>query len=284
MTFANLCRLVALAAIWGASFLFVRLAVPSLGALWLTELRVGIAALAMLGYAFASGIELAPRRHWRAYLVIGLGNSALPFWLYAYSGQHLTAGIMGILNATTPFFSVVCGALWLGEKLTPLKLLGLALGIVGVTLVVGFGPLELTHEVILGALACVGATLCYALTTTWLKKFGQGVKPVPLGAAGLLVASCAIAPFLPAVPSAAAFTPEVLMAVAGISLLCSAVAYLLYFRLIDDLGPTRTMTVAFLIPLFAVLWGRVFLGEAIGAGTIVGGITVLAATALVIRR
>lgn len=284
MRTADYVRLVALAAIWGASFLFVRIAVPAIGALWLTEFRVGVAALVMLAYALATGVALAPRRHWRAYLMMGLVNAALPFWLYAYSGLHLTAGLMGILNATTPFFSVVCGALWLGEKLTPQKLAGLALGLVGVALVVGLGPLELTREVALGTLACVGATLCYALSTTWLKKHGGGVKPVPLSAAGLLVASCAVAPFLPAPPAAAAFTPLVLCAIAGISLLCSAVAYLLYYRLIADIGPTRTLTVAFLIPVFSVLWGSIFLGEPLGLGTLFGGLLVLFAMALIVRR
>lgn len=281
---ADIARLLSLAAIWGASFLFVRLAVPSIGAVWLTEFRVGIAALAMLGYAFATGIALEPRRHWRSFMVMGLFNTAVPFWLYAYSGLHLTAGMMGILNATTPFFSVICGAFWLNERLTPLKLVGLVLGVVGVAMVVGLGPLETTRDVILGSLACVGATLCYAAAATWLKRFGSGAKPIPLAAASLLVATCAIAPLLPAAPAAEAFTPQVVFACAALALLCSAVAYLLYFRLIIDLGPTRAMTVSFLIPLFAVLWGVLFLGEKIGAGTIAGGLIVLVATGLVVRR
>lgn len=280
----DLIRLVALAAIWGASFLFVRLAVPSIGALWLTEFRVGVAAFAMLAYALAAGATFAPRQHWRTYLIMGLVNSALPFALYAYSGLHLTAGIMGILNATTPFFSVVFGVLWLGEQFTLRKLAGLALGLVGVTMVVGLGPLQPTFDVALGSLACIGATLCYALSTTWLKKSGNTLPPLPLSAGNLLVASFAIAPFLPAAPPAAAFTPTVLFAIAGISMLCSAVALLLYFRLIADVGPTRAMTVAFLIPVFAVLWGGVFLGEEIDAGTLAGGLLVLVATALVVRR
>lgn len=284
MKTADFARLVALAAIWGASFLFMRIAVPQIGSVWMTEFRVGLAALAMLCYAFATGTRLAPREHWRAYLMIGLLNSALPFWLYAHGGLHLTAGMMGILNATTPFFSVICGALWLGERFTPRKAAGLALGLAGVALVVGLGPLEPTREVAIGALACVGATLCYALSTTWLKKHGGSVKPVPLSAAGLLVAACAIAPFLPAVPAAQAFTPPVLLAIAGISLLCTALAYLLYFRLIADLGPTRALSVTFLIPLFAVLWGGVFLGEELGAGTLAGGLLILGAIGLLARR
>lgn len=281
---ADTARLFALAAIWGSSFLFVRLAVPAIGAAWFTEFRVGIAALAMLAYAFATGVALAPGRHWRAYLMMGLINSGLPWLLYSYAGNYLTVGMMGILNATTPFFSVICGALWLGERLTPGKFAGLILGLVGVTLVVGLGPLELTLDVVLATLACVGATLCYALSSTWLKKFGRGATPVPLAACSLLVATFAVAPFLPAAPAASAFTPVVLLSIAAISLLCSAIAYLLYFRLIADLGPTRALTVTFLIPLFAVLWGGVFLGETIGAGTIIGGVLVLVATALVVRR
>jgi len=281
---ADLLRLVALAAIWGASFLFFRMAVPSIGVAWFAELRVAIAALAMLGYVLLSGVRLDVRRHWRAYLMMGLLNAAVPWTLYAYAGLHLGAGTMSILNATTPFFAAICGALWLDERFTPRKLAGLALGIAGVAMVVGLGPISLSREVVLGSAACIGATLCYALSTTWLKKNGGKVTTIALSTASLVVASLAIAPFLGALPPVGAFSTQVVVAVLGVSLLCSALGFLLYFRLIADLGPTRASTVTFLIPVFGVLWGCVFLGEEMGAGTIAGGLTVLAATALVIRR
>lgn len=280
----DLARLFALAAIWGASFLFFRMAVPSLGAVWLAELRVSIAALAMLGYLSVVGARLDVRAHWRAYVMMGLLNAALPWTLYAYAGLHLGAGTMAILNATTPFFGALCGALWLGERLTARKLAGLMLGVAGVTMVVGLGPIALTTDVLLGTAACVGATLCYAVSTTLLKRIGAGVQPIALSTATLIVATLAIAPFLPPVPPASAFTPPVIVAVLGVSLVCSALAFVLFFRLIANIGPTRSLTVTFLIPVFGVLWGAVFLGEAVGAGTIAGGLTVLAATALVIRR
>src|SRR3954467_2371158 len=139
---ADLVRLFSLAAIWGASFLFVRLAVPALGPVWLTEYRVGVAAIAMLVIARASGARLSVRKNWPTFLMMGLVNSALPFCLYAYAGLHLTAGTMGILNATTPFFSAVFGVVWLGESFTLRKLAGLGLGFTGVAMVVGLGPLE----------------------------------------------------------------------------------------------------------------------------------------------
>ncbi len=277
-------RLLALAAIWGASFLFFRMAVPALGVAWFAELRVVIAAIVMLAYARVLGVPLDARTHWRAYLLMGVLNAALPWSLYAYAGLHLGAGTMSILNATTPFFGAICGALWLGERITARKLAGLALGVTGVSLVVGLGPIALTRDAMLGALACVAATLCYAVSTTWLKRMGSKAPPISLSTATLVVASLAIAPFLPAVPPPSAFTPPVVVAVLGVSILCSALAFVLFFRLIADLGPTRALTITFLIPVFGVLWGAVFLGEQVGLGTIAGGLVVLAATALVIRR
>jgi len=281
---ADLLRIVALAAIWGASFLFFRMAVPSIGVAWFAELRVAIAALAMLGYVLVTGMRLDVRLHWRAYLMMGLLNAAVPWTLYAFAGLHLGAGTMSILNATTPFFAAICGALWLDEHFTSRKLAGLALGVAGVAMVVGLGPISLSLEVVHGTAACIGATLCYAVSTTWLKKMGSSAPPIALSTATLFVASIAIAPFLPSPPPAEAFSTSVVIAVLGVSLLCSALAFVLFFRLIADLGPTRALTITFLIPLFGVFWGAVFLGEPIGAGTVAGGLTVLSAMALVIRR
>jgi drug/metabolite transporter (DMT)-like permease len=281
---ADILRLFALAAIWGASFLFFRMAVPSIGAVWFAELRVAIASVVMLAYVLAMGVRLDVRLHWRAYVMMGILNAALPWTLYAYAGLYLGAGTMSILNATTPLFAAICGALWLGEPFTARKLAGLALGIVGVTLVVGLGPMALTADVVRGTAACIGATLCYAVSTTWLKRISGAVPPIALSAATLVVASIAIAPFLPPAPAPEAFTPQVVAAVLGVSLLCSALAFVLFFRLIADLGPTRTLTITFLIPVFGVLWGAVFLGEPVGAGTIAGGLVVLAAMRLVMRR
>jgi drug/metabolite transporter (DMT)-like permease len=281
---ADLLRLVALAAIWGASFLFFRMAVPALGWAWFAELRVAIAALAMLAYVYFTGIRLGVREHWRSYVLMGVLNAALPWSLYAYAGLHLGAGTMSILNACTPFFTAVCGAIWLGERLTARKVAALALGVVGVGLVVGLGPIAVTPQALLGAMACIAATLCYAIATTLLTKIRSSARPVALSTATLVVASLSIAPFLSSPPPAGAFTASVISAVLGVSLACSALAFVLYFRLLMDLGPTRTQTITFLIPVFGVLWGALFLGEPVGAGTLAGGLTVLAAMALLIRR
>jgi drug/metabolite transporter (DMT)-like permease len=280
---ADLLRLILLAAIWGGSFLFVRMAVGAIGPLWLTELRVGIAAIAMLIYAQAAGFELSPRRNWRPYLVLGVLNTALPWALYAWSGKHISASYMAILNAAAPWFAAVCGAIWLGEKLSWRKVLGLALGMFGVALLVGFGPIAVSAQVLLAVLACIAATACYALAGVYVKMRAGKFAPRALTVGSLVAASLVVMPFLPAPPPAAAFTWPVTVAVLGISLLCSAAAYLIYFRLIADIGPTRTFTVTFLIPVFGTLWGALFLHEPVGLSTLAGGAVIVVATALVLE-
>ena len=111
MRIPDLVRLIALAAIWGASFLFVRMAVPALGSVWLTELRVGLAAIAMLAYVKATGFNLDVRRNWRAFVVMGVLNSALPWWGYAWAGNYISASYMAILNSATPWFGAICCAI-----------------------------------------------------------------------------------------------------------------------------------------------------------------------------
>lgn len=280
---ADLTRLVLLAAIWGGSFLFVRMAVGAIGPLWLTELRVGLAAIAMLIYARAARFELNPRQNWRPYLVLGVLNTALPWALYAWSGKHIGASYMAILNAAAPWFAAICGAIWLGEQLSWRKILGLALGMLGVALLVGFGPIAVSAEVLLAVLACIGATACYALAGVYVKMRAGGLAPRALTVGSLIAASVVVMPFLPAPPPATAFTWQVTLAVLGISLLCSAAAYLIYFRLIANIGPTRTFTVTFLIPVFGTLWGALFLGEPVGLSTLAGGAVIVVATALVLE-
>ncbi|MBI4290262.1 MAG: DMT family transporter [Betaproteobacteria bacterium] len=282
MRFSDLARLITLAAIWGASFLFVRMAVSSLGAAWLTELRISIAAAAMLLYARAVGLDLEVRRNLHVYLVIGATNVAIPWTIIAYAGHYINAGYLSILNASTPWFGAICAALWLGEPLTLRKSLGLALGLAGVALMLGFGPIEATPNVILSAALCFAAAACYALAGTYVKKRAAGVRPFSMTLGSLLVATLMLLPFLSGVPPATAFTWKVSIAVLGISLLGSAAAFLLYYRLMSDVGPTKTLTVTFLIPLFGVLWGVLFLDEELRLAMVVGGALVLAGTALVV--
>lgn len=282
MRSADLVRLLVLAAIWGASFLFMRIIAPVLGALWTAELRVVIAGVAMLAFMLATGRNMQFRANWKQYLVLGTLNSALPFALFAYAALTLPAGYSAILNATSPLWGAIIGAAVLGETLTARKIAGLMTGVTGVAFLVRLGPAEFSPQVLLAALACVTAALCYGIAGAYSKKKSSGIAPPMMATGSQLGAALVLLPFASFSPVRGEITPLVMVLTLLLALLCSAVAYFIYFRLIADLGPTKALTVTFLIPLFAMVWGAVFLHEEINFNTLVGCALVVLATWLVV--
>lgn len=282
MRSTDLARLLILAAIWGASFLFMRIVAPVLGALWTAEIRVALAGTAMLLFMVFTQRAMRFKAHWRQYLVLGTFNSALPFALFSYAALTLPAGYSAILNATSPLWGALVGAAVLGETLTARKMAGLACGIVGVAFLVRLGPAQFSPQLLLAALACVSAALCYAIAGAYSKKQSAGIAPPMMATGSQLGAALVLLPFLPLSPVRGEVTPFVMMIATLLALLCSAVAYFIYFRLLADVGPTKALTVTFLIPLFALLWGALFLQEAISMSTLVGCAMVVLATWLVV--
>ncbi len=273
--------MILLGAIWGSSFLFIRVAVSALGPFVLMELRVGLAAVALALYAFA--LRRAPklRYRWKQFLVLGTFNAAIPFSLIATAEIHLTASLAAILNSTTVLFAALVAALWIGEALTSRKVAGIVVGIVGVAVLVGWDPIPLNAITLLSVGASLAAALSYALGGVYVKRAFTGMPPLTM-AIGQQVAAAAI--LLPL----AAFTvpaemPSLTVAISALALalLCTAVAYLLYFRLITNVGPTKTLTVTFLSPGFGVLFGVLILDEPFNLGTVAGLGIVLLGVALV---
>ncbi|GAB3540934.1 EamA family transporter [Noviherbaspirillum agri] len=279
---ADIVRLLGLAAIWGASFLFMRIVAPVLGALWTAEVRVALAGIAMLLVMAATRRAMRFRENWRQYLIVGTFNSAVPFALFSYAALTLPAGYSAILNATSPLWGALVGAAVLGESMTARKLAGLGCGIAGVAFLVRLGPAQFSPQLLLAALACVSAALCYAIAGAYSKKQSGGIAPPMMATGSQIGAALVLLPLLPTSPIRGEVTPFVMLIAALLALLCSAVAYLIYFRLIADLGPTRALTVTFLIPLFAMLWGALFLQEAITVNTLIGCAMVVLATWLVV--
>jgi drug/metabolite transporter (DMT)-like permease len=281
---SDVARLVALAAIWGASFIFIRIAVVPLGPIATSELRVALAAAVLLAWLRFAGVGLAWRAHWRFYLVVGLLNSAAPFALWAFSAIHLPASYLVVLNATSPLFGAVVAALWLGERITARAALGLAAGVAGVAMLVGLGPVRATPAVLWAIAAGAIAALFYAVAAAYMKRRSAGVDAAAAATGSQIGAALLLAPLLVPLPPVAMPTPGQWIAVVLLGVLCTGIAYLLYFRLIADVGPTRALTVTFLIPLFGMLWGALFLGEAITPVMGAGCALVLAGTALILRR
>ena len=281
MKSADLFRLFALAAIWGASFLFFRVAAPALGPLVTAELRALLGGLALFIWYRATGMNLEFREHWRAYLVIGTLNSALPFCLFAFASVHLSASYAVILNASAPLWGALFSAAWLGERLTVRKVSGLLAGIVGVALVMGFGVPGRIGMLGWASAACLVATMCYSLAGIYMRKYRRPLKAQGLATGSLLGAALVILPWVPLAPVRTEPTLMVVLSVLALALLCSTVAFVLYFRLIADVGPTRALTVTFLMPAFGMLWGALLLDERITWVMLAGCGLILAGTALV---
>lgn len=281
MRLADLGILVLLGAIWGASYLFIRVAVPALGPFALVEVRVVLASLTLLLYAAATRKLPDFRRRWPQFLLLGVINSAVPFVLISAAELHLTAALAAIVNATTPLFGALVAAGWLNERLTLRKAAGLVFGLAGVVVVVGWSPLVLDAPALWSVAAMLAAALAYAVGGVYAARGFRGIPSLTMSIGQQLGASAAL--LIPA----AALAPErwpsagVTGAVLALALVCTAFAYLLYFHLIRSVGPTRTMSVTFLVPVFGVLWGGLFLGEAVRAGTLVGLGIILAGIVLV---
>ncbi|PKN44560.1 MAG: multidrug transporter [Deltaproteobacteria bacterium HGW-Deltaproteobacteria-17] len=267
--------LIVLAGIWGGSFIFMRIAAPVLGPIWTADLRVGIAGLVLWAVFLVRGASLGWREHGRHYLILGFVNSALPFLLYAFAAQHIPASYSVILNATSPLFGAVLAILFLKDRLTAMKWIGLGLGALGVALVTDLGATATGAMFWLSIGACLLAAACYAVGATYLKLRASHLNPAAISTASLLCAGLILAPGLPLVPPKAPVTGLVIASVAALAVVCSALAYLIYYRLIARIGPTRALTVTFLMPVFGMLWGFLFLREQITLKMIAGAGLVL---------
>jgi Permeases of the drug/metabolite transporter (DMT) superfamily len=276
----DIVELVALAALWGASFLFMRIAAPAFGPVALVFLRLGGAALLLVPLLAARGELRSLRAHWRTIAVVGVMNSALPFLCFAYAALSITAGLSAILNSATPLFAAVVAWLWLGDRMTRWRIVGLAIGFAGV-LWIGWDKADFKPGGSAWAIAaCLLATVSYAIAPNLTKRHLGGVPPLAVAAgsqlaAALLLALPAVLWWPPAAPSAHDWLAAALLATFG-----TGVAYVLYFRLIASAGPTNAVAVTYLIPLFAVLWGGVFLGERVTLPVVAGCAIIFLGTAL----
>ncbi len=283
MRAADYARLFLLAALWGGAFIFLRVAAPVLGPAWTSELRVLLGGLALLAWFRATGFDPGLRRHARAYLLIGSAIIALPFTLYAFASMHVPASLLSIVNSAAPIFGLAWSAALGDERITRRKGAGLVLGVAGVALIAQ--PSGLVAGPLFGW--AIGAALCaccaYGTTGVLVKRFSGGASPRGMAVGNQLAAALVLLPLLPLLPPLAAPSALVIANMLALALLASGVAFLLYFRLIADIGATRALTVTYLIPLFGILWGWLFLGEALPASALAGGVLILAGTVLVTR-
>lgn len=280
MTPAGLVRLLLLAALWGGSFLFMRMTASVLGPAWLIFARVALAALFLWIVAIWLKKLLEPQKHWRHYLVLGLFNSALPFFLLAYAAQTISASLLSILNATSPIWAALIARLWFKQRLSLLRALGMGFGLVGVVVLTGIQSLSLSATEMLSIAAALSAALSYGVASNYT-KIAPDVEAFSNAHGSMWAASLIMIPFALSIPApidVPLFPAGA--AVLALGVLCSGVAYLIYFRLVADVGAASALTVTFLVPVFATLWGAWLLHEPITWATVSGGALVLVGTAL----
>jgi drug/metabolite transporter (DMT)-like permease len=280
----DLADLVLLAALWGGSFLFMRMGAVEFGPVALVFLRVTGAALMLLPLLAARGQLGALRQHARTIGAVGIINSALPFLLFAMAALALTTALMSVFNATASIWGALVAWLWLGERLDRWRWLGLAIGVAGVVGLswgqADFKPGAHGVSAAVGIAGCLLASVLYGFAGNLSRKHLAGVPSLAVAAGSQLAASLALA--LPAWWWWPAVTPgaQAWLAAFALALACTGLAYVLYFRLIANVGAAQAMSVTFLIPAFALLWGWLLLGERPTGSMLTGCAVILVGTAL----
>jgi len=243
-------------------------------------LRAAFAALFLLIVASTLRRPLDASRHWKHFLILGLFNSAVPFLLFSFAAKTLPASVMSILNATAPIWGAIIGAVWMRQSPPGRTVLGMLLGVAGVGLLVGGDQLTAQPGATSAIAAALLAAFFYGIAANYAKT-ATAVEPFANAHGSMWAAAILIAPATPFSPLIASPGPGAMAAALALGIVCSGMAYLLYFRLIKDVGATSALTVTFLIPVFGVLWGRLFLSEAVRWNTIVGAGIIIVGTALV---
>lgn len=284
MSYKHFSELILLAALWGASFLFMRVATPEFGAVLLIELRVLIAALVLLPFWLVSeppSMRKTTIEHWQGLTIVGLLNSAIPFVLFAYSTLYITGGYASILNATAPIWGGLVAWIWLRRVLRGGEILGLIIGFLGVLLLVS-GSLEWSMQgKTLGVLAAFSAPILYGVAANYTSAKLSHLSPLTIATFSQFSSALVLLPFTFWFLPTQAISLNAWLSVIALAVLCTSLAYLLYFRLIAAIGSTRAISVTFLIPVFGMFWGSVFLDEEVSASMLVGTSVILVGTALV---
>lgn len=277
----NTLRLIILSAIWGGSFIFMRVISPVLGPILTASMRTLIAGLFLIIIFKFTGYKIHWKRDYKQLIIIGIVNSSIPFFMYSYAALHIPASLSSILNSMSPMFGAILSAIFLIEPLSVKKSIGLILGSIGVGIISTLSVTGAGLNYYLSLGACIIAAICYGISSIYIKLRASHIEPKAIAAGSQLFAGLALLPFVFLSPVSFHLDFKLAITVILFAIISSAIAYLLYYELIKNVGPTKALTVTFLVPVFAILWGYILLREPITLSTIVGGIVILLGTYLV---
>lgn len=277
----DVADLIMIAAVWGASFLFMRMGAPEFGPLVLVQLRLLTAAMFLLPILYLRvGLAELPG-NWKVLTALGFLNSVIPFLLLTYSTLFVTAGFSSVINATAPLWGALVAWVWLSERMSKIGVVGLATGFAGVAVLTGDAESLASPGSMLAVAAAVGGAFFYGIGANYAKRYAKQLNSLTIATGSMLFPALILAPLAvydwPTVqPSTSAWVAVIAMGIAS-----TGFAYILYFRLIASVGPTKAITVAYLIPVFAVIWGYLILDEPVTPLMITGCLIIFVGTALV---
>ena len=280
MSLRNTIELLLLAALWGVSFVFMRVAGPEFGPFALVEVRVAIAALFLLPILLYREGFGQVRQYWGRIAIIGAFNSGVPFILFTYSTLFITGGLSAILNGTAPLWSALIAWAWLSDRLSFGQVLGLLIGFGGVYLLVWDNVTLSPSGAVLAILAATAGAFLYGIAANMTKRYATGISPLALSTGSMIAATVIVLP-----GAVMAWPDEPVSTLAWISVITmgvasTALAYILYFRLIANVGPTRAIAVTYLVPVFAMLFGAIFIAEQVTVMMIIACAVIFLGTAL----
>ena len=270
MKLRNFCELLLLSAIWGSSFLFLRIASPAFGPIFLIEMRVLSGLLVLLPVFFVMRKYQEFKLHWKMILLVSLLNMAIPFCFFAYSALNMGAGLLSIMNATVPIFTAMVGFLYFRQRLSQLGFAGLVVGLLGVAILMSESRAESGITSDLAIPAALFASILYGIAINLAAHKLQGVSGITITTGSLFFSSAILLPL--AIRSRPEVIPEgvIWLSVLSLGIVCTGVGYVLFYRLIAEIGSQRAITTTYLIPLFSIFWGSLFLGETLTVAMFLG--------------
>ncbi len=282
MPFIDILRLIILAAIWGSSFVFMRVIAPVLGPVVTADLRILLAGTILFAIALFKGLNFEWKKNALKFTYIGILSLALPFTFFSYAAMYIPASYSVVLNSTTPLFGVLLAAFMLKEKITLPKVMGVGLGMLGVFVIANVKAADVDQKFLLSVFLCLVAAGLYAYNSIYVKLNASQISPLILSSGSQIMGGLCLAFAIPLSPPLSSPSLKVVLCLLFLAVVCTAIAMLLYYQLLESVGPTKSLTVTFLMPVFGIIWGNVFLGEIITSRMIYGSLLILAGTGLVL--
>lgn len=284
MTKKHITLLIILSAIWGSSFMFMKLLSPVLGPVLTASLRLMIGGIFLLIVFKVSKVKIEWKRQWKMILLIGVISQGIPYFLFAFAALYIQSNISVVMNSTSPIFGLVLSSLFLSEKFKPIQLLGVLLGTSGVIILSASNNTGTHTEFLIGVSACLLASFLYGLSSVLIRSKAKEIDSKVVASIGQVFASLFLIPFIILFPPTGTVTFNTALLLIVFGIVCSGIAGLIYFKLIVECGPVKALTVTYLMPVFGFFWGYLVLDEQITSSLIIGGITIVIGTIFITQR